>query len=148
MLMMRKSDNTAAYILANYVLGMDEIQAQINSWGMTQTDIVNNKTSNTDMAILFDKIYHEKITNHAYTQEMLNLMTGSDFEDRIPALLPPGTKVYHKVGSAVGLIHDVGIISSGKSNYYLGIFTSDITDEPGATKIIAEISKTAFDFMQ
>jgi beta-lactamase class A len=148
MLMMRKSDNTAAYLLANYVLSIDSIQNLINSWGLKQTDMINNKTSNSDMALLYEKIFHEKIVNQAYTQEILNLLEGSDFEDRIPPLLPPGAKVYHKVGSAVGMIHDVGIVTYNKSHYYIGVLTSDITDEENTIKTTAEISKIIFDFMQ
>src|SRR3989344_3210079 len=70
-LMIGQSDNTAAYILANHVIGVDKIQTLINSWGLTQTDIVNNKTSNKDMELLFEKIYTGQLTSPSSTQEML-----------------------------------------------------------------------------
>lgn len=34
-LMMQESDNTAAYILANHIVGIDKIQKNMNDWGMT-----------------------------------------------------------------------------------------------------------------
>ena len=147
-LMMQQSDNTAAYILANYTVGLDTIQTLVNRWGLTQTDIANNKTSNKDMEILMDKIYTGKITNTAYTQEMLAFFKDSDFEDRIPALLPKGTTVYHKIGTEVGVMHDAGIVHQGNLTYYIGIFTSDVSDEPTTIKLIAEISKAVYDYLR
>ena len=147
-LMMQKSDNTAAYLLANYIVTMDKIQELITSWGLTQTDMVNNKTSNADIAILMEKMYKEKIANHALTQEMLAYFKDGDFEDRIPALLPDRATTYHKIGNAIGSIHDVGIVTQDKMKYYVGILTADISDEEEATHTAALISKTVYDFMQ
>lgn len=146
-LMMQKSDNTAAYILANHILTVESIQSLVNSWGLTQTDIINNKTSNNDMAILMDKIIHEKIANTALTQEMLSFFKDSDFEDRLPKLLPKDVNIYHKIGTEVGAVHDVGVIVTPKKTYYIGIFTSDITDEEQAADLEARVSKVVYDFL-
>jgi beta-lactamase class A len=147
-LMMQKSDNTAAYILGSQILGLDVIQSLASSWKLTQTNMENNETSNRDMAILMKKIFRREIVNEALTTEMLAFMKDSDFEDRIPGLLPPGTVTYHKIGTGVGSVHDVGIIVSGKTQYYIGIFTNDIEDEEQAAKKAAEVSKAVYDFMK
>lgn len=144
-LMMEKSDNTAAYILANYVLTIDKIQNLIDEWGMNQTSISDNKTSAKDMSILLIKMYQGKITSAALNQEMLGFMDKSDYDDRIPALLPQGVKVYHKTGDDIGKIHDVGIVSSDKKTYYVGIFTTDQTDDKATIDAIARVSKLIFD---
>lgn len=146
-LMTQKSDNTAAFILANYIVSLTGIQQYINALGLTQTDIVNNKTSNKDMAILFEKMYRKQITTPALSEELLGLLTDSDFEDRLPALLPPGTVVHHKIGTGTGVVHDVGLVVHGSTAYYIGIFTSDITDEEQAAQLLAKVSKTVYDFM-
>jgi beta-lactamase class A len=146
-LMMEKSDNTAAFIIARSVLSMESIQNNIETWGLKQTDLENNKTSNKDMAILFEKIYQEKIANHALTAEMLDFLKNSDFEDRIPALLPKNITVYHKTGNGIGFVHDVGIVKSAKKIYYIGIMTGNINDDVEATKTAALISKEVYDFM-
>ncbi len=117
-------------------------------WGLTQTDIVNNKTSNKDMELLLSKIYRGKVANVAFTQEMLAFLQDSDFEDRLPALLPKDANVYHKIGTEVGVIHDVGIIKHDGLTYYIGIFTSDVNDEPQTTKLMAEISKAVYDYLR
>lgn len=147
-LMMQKSDNTAAYLLANHVVTTEKIQALIDRWGMTQTDIVNNKTSNNDVAVLMEKIYLGNVVSTALTQEMLAFLKDTDTEDRIPADLPSSVRVYHKSGNGQGQIHDVGIITDGKRTYYLGIFTSDITDEAQTTKLIAKLSRVVYDAMR
>lgn len=147
-LMIQKSDNTAAYLLSNQVIGVNKIQSLINSWGLTQTDIINNKTSNKDMEIILEKIYTGGVANLALTQEMLSLLSDSDFEDRLPALLPSDAKVYHKIGTEVNTIHDVGIVEHGKIKYYIGVFSTNVTSEEAAQKKIAEISKKVYDYMQ
>jgi len=146
-LMMQQSDNTAAFLLGNYVVGMDKIQALLSLWGLVQTDMLNNKTSNQDMANLFRKIITEKAANRALTSEMLIFLKDSEQEDRLPAMLPKEVKVYHKTGNAVGGLHDAGIIEEGKTKYYLGIFTSDITDDNETVKLMAKVSKVVWDFM-
>jgi beta-lactamase class A len=147
-LMMQKSDNTAAHLLANYIVGLDTVQSYINGWGMTQTDMVNNKTSNADMALLFKKIFDKQITSPALSLELLDLLKDSDFEDRLPALLPKDAVVYHKIGTGTGSVHDVGVVSGGKLTYYIGIFTSDITDEEQSSVLLSQVSKKVYDFMK
>ena len=146
-LMIKQSDNTAAYILANHIIGYEKLQAIVNEWGLTQTDMTVNKTSNKDMASLFRKIYENKITNKANTEEMLSFFKDTDFETRLPALLPKGVTVYHKIGSEVRNVHDIGIVTFGKVAYYIGVFTNEVTDEPEAEKTIANISKLVYEYM-
>jgi beta-lactamase class A len=147
-LMMQESDNTAAYILANHIVGIDTIQKNMNDWGMTQTDMINNKTSNNDIFQIMKKIYEGNIANTAYTKEMLTFFKDSEYEDRIPGLLPDAVEVYHKIGTEVGYLHDVGVVVDGTTAYYIGIMTSDITDDAGATKLMAEVSKLTYDYMK
>ncbi len=148
-LMMQKSDNTAAFLLGNYVVGLPTVQSIINSWGLTQTDMANNQTSNKDMELLMHKMYSNNVTNPAATTEMLGFMRDSDFEDRIPGDLPHDVTVYHKIGNGDnGEIHDVGIVVHGNTVYYIGILTTDAGDEDTADKLEAKISKIVYDFMK
>lgn len=147
-LMMQKSDNTAAYILGRHVIGMEKIQNTIDNWGMAQTDMENNKTSNADISLLMEKIYREKVANKALTLEMLSFLKDGAIEDRIPALLPRGTLVYHKTGNGVGFLHDVGIVVGPKTTYYIGLFSSGVSDEGKAVQILATISQITYNFMK
>ncbi len=147
-LMMEKSDNTAAYLLGTQIVGLSRIQKQIENWGLTQTDMIKNTTSAKDMAIILTKMYLGEITNSALTAEMLGFMDKSDFDDRLPAGLPADIKIYHKTGDEVGKIHDVGIIDLPQRPYYLGILTTDITNEKETKETLAAISKLVFDWMK
>lgn len=144
-IMIEKSDNTAAYILTT-LLTETRIQELVDSWGMIQTDIKNNKTSNKDMAELLVKMYKGQIANKALTQEMIGFLDDSDFENRLPARLPDDVHVYHKIGNEVGNIHDVGIVALARKPYYIGVMTNDVIDEPTTEKAIAEISKIVYEF--
>ncbi len=147
-LMMKQSDNTAAYILATEVIGFERLAQVLELWGLPQTDMVNNKTSNKDMAQLMRKIYEEKVTNHAQTLEMLSFMKDTDFESRLPAKLPEEVTVYHKIGTEIRTIHDVGIVTDGKLTYYIGIFTTDVDDDPTTEELMAKISKLVYDYLK
>jgi len=147
-LMIKQSDNTAAFILANEIVGLNKIQSLIQQWGLTQTDMINNKTSNKDIAVLFRKIYEEKIVNHAFTQEILSFLKDTDFETRLPAHLPENVTVYHKIGTETGSIHDAGIVTDSQHTYYIGVFTNDETDDAESEKLIAKISKVVYDYLR
>ena len=148
-LMMQKSDNTAAFLLGNYVVGLPTVQSVINTWGLTQTDMAHNKTSNKDMELLRRKIYNNNVANPSLTAEMLGFMRDSDFENRIPGDLPDDVTVYHKTGDGeTAEIHDVGIVIHGNTAYYIGILTSDAGDATESSKLEAKISKIVYDFLR
>jgi beta-lactamase class A len=141
---LKESDNTAARIIA-LKIGVEQIQSIMERFGLTQTDMENNKTSNYDMYVLMKRIYEGKVTNKGKTQELLSFMTDTDIEDRLPSLLPPGVTIYHKTGDTVGGLHDVGIIAYKDHLFYIGVFTSDITDEKKTKQTIGEIARTIID---
>ena len=144
-LALKNSDNTAAHVIS-ITVGEDKVQELVNSWGMEQTDMVNNITTAYDMGLLFQRIYDGKITTAAKTKELLGFMTDTDFEDRLSKSLPNEAKIYHKTGDGEGFVHDVGIIETEENVYYLGIMTSDIGENEEETKnTIAEISKKIFE---
>lgn len=143
-LMMEQSDNTAAYLLGTEIIGLDEIQNLIGTWGLSQTGIKENKSSVRDMQIITQKMYKGEITTPALTKEMLDFMDDSDFEDRIAKGIPASINVLHKTGDEVGKIHDVGIIDLPQRPYYLGIMTTDQTTEEETKRKMARISQIIF----
>ena len=145
-LSLQKSDNTAAHVLAKKI-GMEKIQKTIEDFGLTQTDITNNKTTLSDMYILFKKIYKGDITEASLTKELLGFLKDTDIEDRLPKLLPSDAIVYHKTGDTIGSIHDVGIVETDNLVFFIGVATSDIGEEEEETKnTIAKIAKKILDF--
>lgn len=145
-LALKESDNTAAHVIAKKI-GFDVIQKYIDSWGLTQTQILNNKTTVSDLAVMFKKIHLGEITSPSLTKELLSFLTDTTIEDRLPRLLSKDVTVYHKSGDAVGSIHDVGIIQDKKHTFFLGVLTSDVgSNEEETKKIIGELAKKTYEF--
>ncbi len=107
-LSLQQSDNTAAHVLAKRI-GTDVIQNLIDSWGLTQTSINDNKTSPKDIGLLFQKISKEQIASSSLTKELIGFMQNTDIEDRLPEGVPSDASIYHKTGDAVGSLHDAGV---------------------------------------
>ncbi|OGG04017.1 hypothetical protein A2W14_00800 [Candidatus Gottesmanbacteria bacterium RBG_16_37_8] len=143
-LMMEKSDNTAAYLLASVIVGLDEVQKLVTDWGMLQTDMKENKTSVKDISKVLKKMYQGEITSPELSREMLDFMDDSDYEDRIPKGVPSTITVYHKTGDEVRTIHDAGIIVLPDRPYYLGIMTTDVADAEVTKSKMARISQIVF----
>ncbi len=147
-LALKESDNTAAHVI-EIRIGEENVQKLVNSWGMHQTNMVENKTTVYDMSLLFEKIYNGQITDAANTKELLEFMSETNFEDRIPKELPTDIKTYHKTGDEEGYVHDLGLIQTEKGIYYLGVMTSDVGGREEETKnVIAEISKKVFESVE
>ena len=147
-LTLQQSDNTAAHIIGHR-LGTQTIQDIMRDFGLTQTNMAANKTSLSDMALLYEKIYNNEVTSPALTKEFLGFMSDTESEERLPDQLPTTTTVYHKTGDGIGFVHDVGIVKDDKNAYFLGVMTSDIGDHEKETKqTIAQISKDVYEYME
>jgi len=125
-LALSQSDNTAANILRNLV-GDAEINRLIDLWGMEQTSLAQNLTSADDIGLFFKKLYEGSILNQEHSRRMLNDLTDTAFEDRIPAGVPEGIEVAHKVGSEERVVSDAGIVFTPNSPFVL-VIMSDQTD--------------------
>jgi beta-lactamase class A len=145
-LMLNESDNTAAHVLGVRI-GTDVIQNMVDSWGMSQTLMADNKTTAYDESSLMERIYKGQITNSSLTTELLGFMIDTEDEKRLPKLLPAEATLGHKIGDGEGFVHDVGLFKNAKGDvYYLGVMTSDIGDNLEQTNnTIAQISKKIYD---
>jgi len=104
----KQSDNTAAAILEK-VLGAEAIEATIRRLGMENTSFSRRQTTPEDIALFWQKLWEGDLKEE-YREEILDLLTDTIFEEQIPAALPAGVKVAHKVGIDEGILHDAGII--------------------------------------
>ncbi len=145
-LALNESDNTAAHVLGVRI-GSDVLQNMVNSWGMNQTDMTNDKTTTFDEELILEKIYKGQIANPALTKELLGFMANTENENRLPKLLPKDSVIAHKIGDGDGFANDVGLFKTSKGDvYYVGVMTSDIGDTLNQTNnTIAQISKKIYD---
>ena len=146
--MIKESDNTAEVMLNRY-LGENNIEAELDRIGAASTAYwIPNTTTPSDVLVVLKAIADPSYTTPKLSSEMLELMTNTSFEDRLPQPLPEGTRVAHKIGSYESTFSDAGIVfpeeKSGMSReYYIVVFSEGATEE-AARETIQDISLAAY----
>ena len=148
--MIKESDNTAELMLNRY-LGEENIEVVLDHIGADSTTYwypINTSTPN-DILLVLKKIADPSYTTPELSAEMLDLMTNTSFEDRLPKLLPKGTRVAHKIGSYESTFSDAGIVFPEESDgtgqeYYIVAFSEGATQEE-AKETIQDISLAAYE---
>jgi beta-lactamase class A len=146
--MIKESDNTAEVMLNRY-LGEERIEAELNRIGATSTEYwIPNITTPNDILLVLKKIADPSYTSPALSAEMLDMMTNTSFEDRLPKPLPEGTRVAHKIGSYESTFSDAGIVfpegRGGTGREYYVVTFSEGAPEGEARETIQDISLAAY----
>ena len=152
--MIVRSSNLATNTLIE-VLDAKKVDATARSLGTTAMKVrrgvedgkafqagLNNQTSARDLAVLLEAIESGKAASKQSCREMIDILAAQEFNDEIPAGLPPGTRVAHKTGWITGVTHDAAIVyPTGRKPYVLVVLTKGIPERPVAQKLIADISR-------
>jgi beta-lactamase class A len=152
-LMITRSSNFATNTLITLV-GADAVTRSMRSLGAQRIQVLrgvedgkafekgmNNTTTARDLAIILRAIEEGKAASPAATHEMLAILLAQEFNEKIPAGLPPGTRVAHKTGEITAVSHDAAIIyPTGRKPYVLVVLTRGIADGTRSSKLIADIS--------
>ncbi len=139
----KQSDNTAAHVLT-IRLGEDNIQEYARQLGMSATNMVENETSARDVGRFLELLYSHKITSPALSQEMMDFMKDTEFEDRIPRLLSKDVTVYHKIGDAVTLVHDGAIVDNSEDPFILVVMAHNLKDEGKGKETIGQVAQLIY----
>ena len=129
-LLIKESDNTAWKMLDRY-LGRDYIRAELYRVGARSTEYwIPNTTTPNDVLLMLKKISDPSYTTPDLSAEMLEVMTNTAFEDRLPQPLPEGTRVSHKIGSYGTTFSDAGLVfpegsRDTKDAYFIVVMASD-----------------------
>lgn len=153
-LMIVRSSNLATNLLYDR-LGVDAINAYMREVGAGDLllrnhlqDIKAFETGNTNLASaralgkLLTRLAEKRLVSRAASEEIIGILRGQEFNQGIPAGLPPGTPVAHKTGSITRIYHDAGIVypPDERAPYVLVVLTKGIADITKAQKLVAEIS--------
>jgi beta-lactamase class A len=140
----KHSDNTAVHLLT-IRLGENNVQYFVDSLGLSATNIAFNETSPRDFGMLISKFYNNELMSEALKQELMDYMSDTEFENRIPKYLE-NAKVYHKIGDSDNMVHDGGIIvPENGSPFVLVVMTQGIVEEENAHDTIGKIAKEIYD---
>jgi beta-lactamase class A len=107
---------------------------------------MNNTTTARDLGMLLEAIQKRTAASARSCDTMLAILSRQEFNDEIPAGLPPGTRVAHKTGSITAVLHDAALVyPTGRSPYVLVVLTRNIPDERIARTLIADISRLVYE---
>ncbi len=146
--LIKESDNTAWKMLDRY-LGRDYIRSELQRVGARSTEYwIPNTTTPNEVLLMLEKISDPSYTSPELSEEMLRLMTNTDFEDRLPQPLPENAKVAHKIGSYGTTFGDAGIVfpkgSSRPEDAYYMVVIVDETGEGTARAALREMSLATY----
>ena len=107
---------------------------------------LNNTTTARDLGMLLEAIEQRRAASARSCSEMLAILGRQEFNDEIPAGLPPDTRVAHKTGQITGVLHDAAIVYlPGRSPYVLVVLTRSIPDARVARTLIADLSRVVYE---
>ena len=156
-LMITRSSNLATNTLITLV-GADAVTKTMRELGAKRIQVLrgvedgkafqqglNNTTTARDLAIILRAIEEGRAASADATRQMLSILSAQEFNEKIPAGLPPGTRVAHKTGDITAVSHDAAIVyPPGGKPYVLVVLTKGIADGAKSAKLIADISSIVY----
>jgi beta-lactamase class A len=158
-LMITRSSNFATNELIELV-GAANATAAARSLGATRTHVLRgvedqkafdagmiNTTTAGDLATLLVAIENGRVLSPSSSALMRDILLAQEFNEKIPAGLPPGTRVAHKTGEITAVSHDAAIVyPAGRKPYVLTVLTRGIGDGKASSALIADISHLVYEF--
>ena len=105
----------------------------------------NNTTTARDLAALLTAVERGEAASAASTDSMRSILLRQEFNDRIPAGLPPGTRVAHKTGEITAVAHDAAIVYLPRGPYVLVVLTRGVRDPKVSASLAADISRQVYE---
>ena len=145
--MMSVSDNVAANLMYDRV-GYSNVNQTLRELGLAYSGLVQGGdllTTAGGTATLMEAIARGRAVSPAASEEMNALLESDVINDRLPALLPLGTRVAHKTGNWSNATHDGGIVFSPRATYVIVVLTDYGYAVDGGSRI-ARLSKAVYDY--
>lgn len=154
--MIVRSSNLAANLLIDR-LGAARITATIRKLGLDSMAVLrgvedgkayarglNNTTTARDLATLLLAIAAGKAASKSGTAAILGMLERQEFNDGIPAGLPPGTRVAHKTGEITATWHDAAIVTPPDGRpYVLVVLSREVPERARGMALQADIARMA-----
>lgn len=102
----------------------------------------NSTTTARDLAALLAALERGDAASRASTDSMRSMLLRQEFNDRIPAGLPAGTRVAHKTGEIAAVAHDAAIVyPPDRAPYVLVVLTRGVSDTKVSAALAADIAR-------
>ena len=103
----------------------------------------NNTTTARDLGVLLAAVELRRAATAASCDAMLAILGRQRLNEKIPAGLPPGTRVAHKTGDVDGVVnHDAALVYPPQGGHYvLVVLTGGIEKPADANALIADVAR-------
>ena len=140
------SDNTAGHMLATNLGGGTVLNDYARQRGAkTSAFFAPNETTASDLAALMATEATGRAGGASAQRWLYPLLTHSEFEEGLPAGVPNGVTVTHKIGDVDQTVNDVGLISGQGKKYVLAVMTIGLGGE-AAWRLVAAISQAVWQY--
>jgi beta-lactamase class A len=107
---------------------------------------MNNTITARDLAILLSAVESGKAVSPRAAVLMREILAAQEFREKIPAGLPPGTRVAHKTGEITAVSHDAAIVyPPRRAPYVIVVLTRGIRDGAVSARLISDISRSVWE---
>lgn len=156
-LMITRSSNLATNTLIALV-GASEVTKAMRGLGAERIQVLrgvedgkaydrgmNNTTTARDLAVILRAIEEGRGISPADRQQMIDILLAQEFNQKIPAGVPRGTRVAHKTGEITSHSHDAAIVyPPDRRPYVLVILTRGVSSATVLDRLIADISALVY----
>jgi beta-lactamase class A len=143
----KQSDNTAGHMLVRDVGGSTALNAWAFSLGAKNSAFfVGNTTTSDDLSALWQAEASGRLGGKVAQAWLYPLLTNTRFEDGIPAGVPSGVTVIHKVGADDWVEDDSGLIVAAPQRSYILTVMSKGNGGAAGWQLAAQLSAAAWAF--
>lgn len=137
----KRSDNFAFNTIVES-LGKEVVNNTIYDLGMPNTSLSENTTTPEEVGLFFKKLYKKELLDNDNSQELINYMTDTIFEDWLRAGIPSEYKLAHKYGREARSVSDAGIVFSEKP-FVLVVMTDGVIERE-ADELFPKLTKLLY----
>lgn len=141
------SDNTAAHILVRYDGGSTALNAYARAHGAVGSAFYYpNTASSDDLARLWADEWVGRAGGPAAQRYLYPLLSGTAYESGIPAGVPRGTVVVHKIGVLDSEVNDSALVQAGPRGAYALVVMTDGVGGDAGWQLVAAVSRAVWSF--
>jgi beta-lactamase class A len=106
---------------------------------------LNNTTTARDLAVILRAIEEGRGISADNRQQMIDILLAQEFNQKIPAGVPRGTRVAHKTGEITAHSHDAAIVyPPNRRPYVLVVLTRGVSSATVLDRLIADLSALVY----
>lgn len=146
----RQEENEAKPLSARSARENKLLVQMISDLGMKDTSFDSDPIDTTayDIGLFLKLLYEGKVVSPSASEKIIELLSKSQLNNRIPVKLPEGLKIAHKTGELAGIRHDVGIVYLEGKPYVIVLMSKELKYEDSGIEAFANLSKDVYEYFK